>query len=795
MKRIRLIAAREFLASVASATGLTVIGIYLLLSGYVFALNVAATQEATLRYVFDSLGIMTIFVVPLITMRLLSEELRTGTFEVLTTHPVTDVQIVLGKFLAGWAVFAVLSAPTLSYLFILQFLGAPDWGPALCGYLGQQLLAAMLVARGLLISAMTASQVLAAMAAMVGGALLTLAGTAAYSVQGPVGDALSYLAMLEHFSLFRRGVLDTRAVIYFVGTTLMFLYLAVRAVESRRWKFGVVPGGLPGSWRHPRLCAALLTAAIITVTAVFISRITGGLWSGYHGLLAGASALLLAIPALLNGRRLRYQIARRQMGVVFTVAINSLMVVVIWALATFMTSRHYARVDLTSSKHYALAPQTRHVLEGLTAPVEIFVVLSRSSADLRAEVEDLLAEYRARSSRLSLHYVDPVKDPGEVERIRATYKLPSPLADEIFVAMGDRFRRVPVAAMIQQKVISVNGHLRHGPLHFVGEAEITSTLIQLTRKTPGRVAFLAGHGERDITDSANVGIATVAGELRRLGWTVDQHIVTPGAAAQFVTNTTLVVVAGPQKQLANEDLSALEGVLDRGGGLLCLVDPGVNSGLEPLLNPWDIRLADDLVVDLQEHLASADPTGLYVTRFSADHPIGKGMGSLAAVLPTARRVAVNVKNPNPSVFTANFMHTSGNGWAVVYRPGERALKVDRQHDKRGPISLGVASERSQPFAEPGRDPLQGRIVVIGDSDFVSNQYVDMAGNLNLFLNCVDWLAGRQDLISVRPKLVDERIMSLTRRQTQTVFWLSVLVVPGAVVLIGVGLLLRRRRKV
>ena len=278
--------------------------------------------------------------------------------------------------------------------------------------------------------------------------------------------------------------------------------------------------------------------------------------------------------------------------------------------------------------------------------------------------------------------------------------------------IGDRTRRIPVASLIQQKVALVKGQLARGPVQFVGEAELTSALIQLTRKTPGRVAFLSGHGERDISDVSDRGISTVVRELRRNGWAVDAHIVTPGANAEFPTDTVVAVLAGPQKALANEDLKALAELLDRGGGVLCLLDPGVSAGMEPLLSPWDVRLSDDLVVDLQDHLATADPTALYVTRFSQDSPIGKGMGSLAAVLPTARRVATNLREPNPHVFVHNFMHTSGSGWAVLAKPGEKELRIDRKRDARGPISLGVACERSQPSPEPGREPLQGRIVVI-----------------------------------------------------------------------------------
>ena len=138
------------------------------------------------------------------------------------------------------------------------------------------------------------------------------------------------------------------------------------------------------------------------------------------------------------------------------------------------------------------------------------------------------------------------------------------------------------------------------------------------------------------------------------------------------------------------------------------------------------------------------------------------------------------------------MHTSGKGWAVPYQAGQ-SVQVDPKRDRRGPISLAIACERYQEVAEPGQPPRTGRLVVIGDSDWLSNQYIDLAGNLDLFLNSIDWLAGRQDLISVRPKVTDIRRLNLTRAQAKSVFWFSVVGLPGVALIAGVGAILRRRR--
>lgn len=788
---VHFVALREFRAFLFSPTGLFTVVLYLVLAGYVFALNVLVTQEATLRYTFSALSVLTIFVVPLITMRLLSEELRLGTFEILISHPVTDFQIVLGKFLAGLSVFLCLSAPTLAYVVVLETLGEPDWGVAFSGYLGQVLLAAMLTALGLVVSSLTHSQVLAAMGAMVGGVLFWLVGAASYSVRGRLGDALAYLAMLDHFATFRRGIVDSRSAVYFLATTTMLLYLAVRAIESRRWKFGIVPGGVPRGWNRPRLSLALGALATLPLGEAIFSSLTYGSWRFYCSFLVVLAALLLAAPLYLNRVRLRYELSRRQTGLVLTVSLNCLLVVLLWLLVTFVTSQHYVRIDLTSAKRYALSELTKAKLSNLTQPVEFIVAINRP-ADLRQEVMDLLAEYRARSKAITIRQIDVLRSPSEAERIRERYNLTTALSDEVLAVCGEEMRRIPVASLVNQPMQVVNSRLVRGPTQFVGEAELTAAIIQLTREKPGRIVFLAGHGERspDLTDRQAVSFAV--GELRRAGYVVTEHVTAPGISASFPSDTTVVVIAGPQRRLANEDIAALNEFLDRGGGILLLLDPGVEAGVEPLIHPWNVRLGNDLVVDPASHVAGADPTALSVKRFRTQHPIGKGMGSLSVVLPTARRIAVTNVQVNPNVSTTNFMHTSGRGWAVTYQDSQ-FIRVDPNRDRRGPISLAMACERYEDTVEPGGRPKTGRMVVIGDSDWLSNQYIDLAGNLDLFLNCIDWLAGRQDLIAVRPKVTDIRQMNLTRAQAKSVFWFSMLILPGIVMVAGVGTMIKMRR--
>lgn len=791
MKQCWLIARRDLNAIVLSPTGLFLLGIYLVIAGYLFSTYLVSTQEASLEHAFAALGRLTLVIAPLITMRLIAEEIRTGTFEVLVSNPVLDWQIVFGKFTAGWLAFTLYSLPTISYLLVLQAVGSPDWLMAISGYLGQLFLASAVIALGLLLSTLTDNQMLAAMSAMVLAMLLASAGEATYILHGEVGEALAYLSLMDHFTLFRRGILDSRSIFFFLLTTAMLLFLGIRMIESRRWNVGVVPGTVPTGWEKPRLSLFLIVLSFVLLSEGGISRYSRGFWGWYGGGLVVAGFAGIAISGWLNRRRLRYELGRRQTGVAFTVFANCCLVVAVWSMLLFLTSKYFTRFDLTSGQRHAISPLTRSILSQIHNPVDIVVTMT-SPTDLVQQTRDVLDEMASLSPSLAIHYIDPRRSPAEIESWNAKYDLVSPLSDEILVAYGGRYRRIPRSALTYSMVIQmVQGRRIFAPVHFVGEAEIVSALLYVTQEQPGRVVFLSGHGEKDPEDSGDQGYSRAVHELHLNSWTVQHHIVTPGALTQFPPDTGVVVVAGPKRPLSNEDIRAINEVLDRGGGVFLLLDPGASTGVEPLIHPWDVRIGDDLVVDLKSYTADSDAASIYVRRFTSNHPIAKGMGDLSAVFFGARRIAINTNNPNPTVSAVNFIHTTGDGWAIQYKE-RQSTEIDPSKDRRGPISLGMAIERFQLHPDPGRPPLQGRMVVIGDSDFASNRFIDLAGNRDLFANCIEWLAGRHQLIAIRPAMSDLRKVAITSRQMKIIYWWSLIVLPGLSLAGGVLLYARRR---
>ncbi len=233
---IWIIAKRELAAFFVSPIAYVVGAAFLFITGLFFYFTVALDRIATLAQVFTVIAVMLLFIAPILTMRLLSEEARLGTLELLLTSPVRDWEVVVGKFLAAFLFFLAILTPTLYYLFLLSYYGLPDVPVTLSGYLGIVLLGAMLLSFGVLTSAMSANQIIAAVLGVALSLAFWIVGGLGVALEGPLGDLFTYLAIQEHFSDFVFGLISTTNIVYFLSVSAGALFLATRVVEIRRWR-------------------------------------------------------------------------------------------------------------------------------------------------------------------------------------------------------------------------------------------------------------------------------------------------------------------------------------------------------------------------------------------------------------------------------------------------------------------------------------------------------------------------------------------------------------------------------
>ena len=231
------IALKEVRTYVASPVAYVIACVLLALTGYYFAAGVSAPfAEASIRgYLLPSTFIMVV-IAPMLTMRLLAEEQKMGTVELLLTAPVRDHEVVLGKFAASFAIIVGTLALTLYYVILLYWFGDPDTGPVLSGYLGFLLYSAAAISIGIMASSLTSNQIVAAVLGF--GILLILVSIDQISplLTGIPAQVLLELSLSNHFQDFARGIIDTGDVIYYLSVTALFLFLAVRSLESRRWR-------------------------------------------------------------------------------------------------------------------------------------------------------------------------------------------------------------------------------------------------------------------------------------------------------------------------------------------------------------------------------------------------------------------------------------------------------------------------------------------------------------------------------------------------------------------------------
>ncbi len=237
MRSTITIALKEFKSYLASPMSYVVTGIFLAGTGFFFSFSPATYLETSIRgFVGNMLfQILLLLLVAVLTMRLLAEERKMGTLELLLTAPVRDSEIIMGKFLGSLGILTVMLALTLYYPILLMLFGDPDIGPIVTGYLGLFLLGCTSLAVGLFASSLTSNQIVAAVVA--GGILVALwfIGMAADLFPEALGEVIGFFSLSNYFPDFMRGVIDTRGIVYYLSITALFLFLAVRSLENSRW--------------------------------------------------------------------------------------------------------------------------------------------------------------------------------------------------------------------------------------------------------------------------------------------------------------------------------------------------------------------------------------------------------------------------------------------------------------------------------------------------------------------------------------------------------------------------------
>jgi ABC-2 type transport system permease protein len=252
MRNVLAIADKELRSYFASPIAYILIGFFLLPFGVFFYLYLATfvkqslqmaqfggalnVNQQVIRYVLQNASVIILFIMPMITMRTYSEEKRSGSIELLLTSPVTDVEIILGKFFGALGLYIAMLAVTLLYMAILFVYGNPEWRPIVAAYLGLLLMGGAFISIGLLISSTTNNQIVAGVVTFVVFLLFWIVGWFADTAGPTIGPITAWLSITEHFDDFSKGIIDTKHVLYYLSLITFGLFLTAKSVDTERWR-------------------------------------------------------------------------------------------------------------------------------------------------------------------------------------------------------------------------------------------------------------------------------------------------------------------------------------------------------------------------------------------------------------------------------------------------------------------------------------------------------------------------------------------------------------------------------
>lgn len=417
------------------------------------------------------------------------------------------------------------------------------------------------------------------------------------------------------------------------------------------------------------------------------------------------------------------------------------------------------RIDLTPDHRYALSVHANQVLAAIDGDV-VMTAFLRSEDPRNPDITDLLDRVAAASPHVRYRVIDVNRSPAVARQYGV-----------------DRYGSIVVES----------GPLRRD----IGQPDeqlLMAAVLQVTRPARRVVYFLTGQGERSPTDpDAQGGYSRAHVALVHELYEVADLELSGGR--EVPDDASALIIAGPRRDLSAEVLDRVDAYVRRGGGLLVLLDPGHLPDLVAYLRNYGVVVLNEVVLDAENRLFAGDYLTILVPGTSAKHPVSASLGA-KPLLSEARPVRFV-----GTVLTAegtDLLKTAGVSWRTaelgVQRSGVGRYVAGR--DTRGPVTVGVS------VAVRSGETVAGRVMVIGDSDFASNAFLEYLGNRDLFLNSINWLAGEETLVSSRPspQLPGVNQLFISAEQGRRVLLLGTLVQPAVLLVIGFSVVALRRRR-
>ena len=443
----------------------------------------------------------------------------------------------------------------------------------------------------------------------------------------------------------------------------------------------------------------------------------------------------------------------RVQGIASTLLILALIGTLAW-----LSTRYAYQFDWTASGRNTLTEDSRKLLAELDGPVRI-TAFARDNNPQRKAIEDLVARYQRAKPDLQLEFVNPDLEPEQVRELGIGFD------GELLLRYQGRSEKV------QQ----------------LGEQQLSSALLRLAGQGERWILFLAGHGERDPLGAANHDLGQFGHELRRQGLQV--QTLNLAQHAEIPANASLLVIASPQVDYLPGEVRLIRDHLQHGGNLLWFAEPGDTRGLATLAEDLGLEFLPGRIVDATTTLFGIENPDFALVPEYLPHPVTRELRSLT-LFPGSAALEARTEAP----WSADPLLTTLERTWTELGPLEGDIRYDADSDERpGPLDIAMAFTRERDTGPDGQ-PRQQRLVVVGDGDFLSNQYLGNGANLDLGLNLIRWLSHDDAFIAIRPRSAPDTQLQLGRTAQAVIAFGFLLVLPALLLFSGLAIWLRRRNR-
>jgi ABC-2 type transport system permease protein len=501
----------------------------------------------------------------------------------------------------------------------------------------------------------------------------------------------------------------------------------------------------------------------------------------------------MSTPSPSQGNRVLAQVAG---------SLSSLLLLSIVLMVNYLAFRHYMRFDWTSQGMYTLSPKSLEVIRGLDKDVDFYVFMSRGEGSFE-ETNELLKRYQAASPHVLVHNVDPDRDAAQFKLLAQRFGIAAGVIETgearadvaAVVALGDKSWHVDRDDLVSFDFGGAPGDTGDQEVSMKAEQALTGAVVQVTSGRPTKVCVTQGHGEWSLDDGQERSLSTLKEGLKHdnLQW---EGFETLGKT-QVPEGCDAVMVFGPVRAFSAGEAKLLFDYLKAGGNLLLALDPMIEldqvsaTGLEDGLRDLGIRLDRALVLELdKDHLLTPNAAEFIVTEFG-DHPTTRPLQHSARVfMSLVRGVSVAGDNPDIDILLRTTEQAFGKTNIAEVKDG-----ADMQRgaaDIAGPVSLALGLQVGAP--EDGSEKAGGRLIVVGDSDFLQGPLLQSPelANFHMASAFIGHVAERSALIAIPPKKVKTGNIVFTQEDLWALFFRVAVLVPAAAFVLGFAVWLNRR---